>query len=279
LEHIEQLFADSQQTDAIIFDLRNYPDFLLYELGNYLLPQAKPFSRFTQADMEYPGILKWSSNLMIGPGCNEEYYRGNVILLFNEETISRAEFTAMSLEVHPNSIKVGSQTAGADGNIANIKLPGQIETWITGIGVYYPDGTPAQRTGILPDIEVTPTVAGIREGRDEVLEAALDCSILFDLSANINCASSINESTYEADIRIFPNPAFESIVISIPDNDKFNGGYMIIDVNGRRHAGGVFMGNSFSVNIDRLPAGIYFIEIMGKGQRYVSRFIKRAGHQ
>jgi hypothetical protein len=36
-----------------------------------------------------------------------------------------------------------------------------------------PDKRPTQRIGIIPDIEVLPTVAGIRDGRDEVLEAAL----------------------------------------------------------------------------------------------------------
>jgi C-terminal processing protease CtpA/Prc len=39
--------------------------------------------------------------------------------------------------------------------------------------VFYPDKRPTQRIGIIPDIEVKPTIAGIREGRDEVLEEAL----------------------------------------------------------------------------------------------------------
>ena len=44
---------------------------------------------------------------------------------------------------------------------------------IGGIGIYYPDKRPTQRTGIAPDIEVHPTLAGIRAGRDEVVETAL----------------------------------------------------------------------------------------------------------
>ena len=44
---------------------------------------------------------------------------------------------------------------------------------ISGIGVFYPDKRPTQRVGIVPDIEVRPTIAGIRAGRDEVLEEAL----------------------------------------------------------------------------------------------------------
>jgi len=41
------------------------------------------------------------------------------------------------------------------------------------IGVFYPEKKPTQRVGIIPDVVVTPTVDGIREGRDEVLEGAV----------------------------------------------------------------------------------------------------------
>jgi C-terminal processing protease CtpA/Prc len=47
-------------------------------------------------------------------------------------------------------------------------------TMISGIGVYYPDGTETQRVGIVPDVECKPTIQGIREGRDEVLEKAIE---------------------------------------------------------------------------------------------------------
>ena len=44
---------------------------------------------------------------------------------------------------------------------------------ISGLGVFYPDKRPTQRVGIIPDIEVKPTIAGIQAGRDELLERAL----------------------------------------------------------------------------------------------------------
>ena len=39
--------------------------------------------------------------------------------------------------------------------------------------MFYPDKRPTQRIGIVPDVVVRPTIAGIRAGRDEVLEEAL----------------------------------------------------------------------------------------------------------
>jgi len=45
---------------------------------------------------------------------------------------------------------------------------------ISGSGVYYPDGTETQRVGIVPDIEVKPTIEGIKNGKDELLEKAIE---------------------------------------------------------------------------------------------------------
>lgn len=43
----------------------------------------------------------------------------------------------------------------------------------TAQGIYTPDGGQTQRIGVSPDIEVKKTIEGIKEGRDEVKEAAI----------------------------------------------------------------------------------------------------------
>jgi C-terminal processing protease CtpA/Prc len=100
-------------------------------------------------------------------------YTGKVAILVDEASISQAEYTAMAFRAAGNAIVVGSTTMGADGNVSQIPLPGGLNTAISGIGVFYPDKKPTQRIGIIPDFEVKPTIAGIRAGRDEVLEEAL----------------------------------------------------------------------------------------------------------
>lgn len=52
-------------------------------------------------------------------------------------------------------------------------MPLGLDLNYSSIGIYYPDGTNAQRAGVKIDRQVYPTVEGIRTGRDEVLEAAL----------------------------------------------------------------------------------------------------------
>ena len=68
---------------------------------------------------------------------------------------------------------MGSPTAGADSNVSPFGLPGGLRSLISGIGVFYPDRKPTQRIGIVPNVEAKPTIEGIREGRDDVLEEAL----------------------------------------------------------------------------------------------------------
>jgi len=94
--------------------------------------------------------------------------------LINEFSQSHAEFMAMKYRCAPNTLVIGSTTAGADGNVSKIVLPGNIYTSFTGLGVYCPDGRKTQKIGIIPDIEVKPTIRGVRSGHDEVLDKAIE---------------------------------------------------------------------------------------------------------
>ncbi|MEO1084830.1 MAG: S41 family peptidase, partial [Acidobacteriota bacterium] len=91
----------------------------------------------------------------------------------DEASISQSEYTAMAFRASPRAVVVGGTTAGADGNVSRIPLPGGLRTGISGIGIFYPDKSPTQRVGITRDIPVDPTLEGLRAGRDEVLEAAI----------------------------------------------------------------------------------------------------------
>jgi len=101
------------------------------------------------------------------------HYGGKVVVLVDEISQSQAEYTTMALRSAPRTIVIGSTTAGADGNVSGFSLPGGLNTMISGLGVFYPDKKPTQRVGIVPDVEVKPTVAGVVAGQDELLEEAI----------------------------------------------------------------------------------------------------------
>jgi hypothetical protein len=156
---------------GLIIDIRNYPSDDVTGLGRYFIDEPTSFARITVPDLENPGTFMWGPR-EVGLSPREPRYHGKVVILVNEDTQSAAEKTSMAFRA-AGALVVGSTTAGADGNMTRINLPGGEWTSITGVGVFYPDGRPTQRIGIVPDIVVTPTREGVLAGRDEVLERAL----------------------------------------------------------------------------------------------------------
>ena len=167
---IKDIFKNAK---GIIIDIRNYPStFVPFLLGSYFLSAQTPFVKFSGGSVNNPGEFSLSKSVEIP--YSKEPYKGKVIVIVNEITQSQAEYTAMALRAGMNTTIIGSTTAGADGNVSAIPLPGGMRTMISGIGVYYPDGRETQRVGIVPDIEVNPTIKGIQSGKDELLEKAIE---------------------------------------------------------------------------------------------------------
>jgi C-terminal processing protease CtpA/Prc len=171
---VEKIKKEFINCTGIIIDIRNYPSaFMPFTLGSFIAPKNTEFVRFTSVNLDNPGQFIMGKPLSTGGRNTSKLFKGAVVVLVDELSQSQAEYTAMAFRAAPNTTVVGSTTAGADGNVSPIMLPGGLRTMISGIGVFYPDGSPTQKVGIVPDIEVRPTIKGVQEGRDEVLEKAV----------------------------------------------------------------------------------------------------------
>ena len=162
-----------KNTKSIIFDTRNHPNDTNYAIAEYLNPAPKEFVKFLDPDLSFPGRFVWRAGSEKCGKTNPDYYKGKVVILVNEKTMSHGEYTAMCLQVAPNVTIIGSQTAGADGANASFKIIKGFQTSFTCYGVFYPNKKETQRIGIVPNIEVKQTIKGIQEGKDEVLDRAL----------------------------------------------------------------------------------------------------------
>ena len=69
---------------------------------------------------------------------------------------------------------MGENTIGSNGFCLILPIPGGNMVMYTAQGIYTPDGGQTQRIGVSPDIEVKRTIQGIKEGKDEMLEAAVE---------------------------------------------------------------------------------------------------------
>jgi hypothetical protein len=173
---IGPLLRRFHDTKGLILDLRTYPPSgVVEQLCSYLQAPGVPYATFTHPAVAYPGYSVTAATYTTPPSSHEQTanYRGRVVVLVSEKTQSYAELSAMLLQTVPGAVVLGSQTAGADGNVVQVPFPGGLLTYYSGVGVYYPDGRETQRVGIVPTHQVRPTAAGIQAGRDEVLDEAL----------------------------------------------------------------------------------------------------------
>ena len=157
--------------DDVIIDSRNYPNWTLVKLNNLLLKGKRKFAKFLTMDFDYPSSYKWTKSQTIGR--TRKQYNGNIYVLVDYYTMSQAEYTVMALQQHPNTIVIGGQTAGADGNIAEIPLPFGITSVFSGLGVFYLDYAPTQQIGINRDYKVIQDKTYL-EGNDLIFEKALE---------------------------------------------------------------------------------------------------------
>jgi C-terminal processing protease CtpA/Prc len=172
-EDLQPMMKDLRNTKAIIFDFRNYPEFMIDEVMSYLVPEPKSFAKFIQPDFAYPGRFEWTESVQTGRH-NLDPYKGRVLMLVNEDTQSRSEYFAMAMQTVEGSITVGRQTSAADGDVLDFTFFDDKTSWITGRGVFYPDGRETQRIGIHIDVEVPLTLEDINNGRDAIFEKAVE---------------------------------------------------------------------------------------------------------
>jgi C-terminal processing protease CtpA/Prc len=180
---VDQYLERAENTKGLIIDIRNYPsEFVVFALGSHLVEHPTPFVEFTSGDLSNPGAFYWGAPVSVEP--SQPHYSGKVVVLVDEVSQSQAEYTTMAFRSSPRTVVIGSTTAGADGNVSAIPIPGGFSTMISGLGVFYPDGKPTQQIGIIPDKFVAPTIEGIRAGRDEVLEEGIRQILGPDTSAS-----------------------------------------------------------------------------------------------
>ncbi|MBL8208698.1 MAG: hypothetical protein JNM09_30990, partial [Blastocatellia bacterium] len=180
IAEVDKMFATIKPTSATIFDMRGYPNGTAWEIAPRLTAKKSPaaalFSR-PLLDASLLGIPDYGKPSFTFeqplPEAKGEMYQGRVVMLINEDAISQAEGTCMFFQTATDVTFIGTPTMGANGDVTDTTLPGNLTVRFTGHNVRHADGRQLQRVGIQPHIRVAPTIRGTIEGRDEVLEAAI----------------------------------------------------------------------------------------------------------
>lgn len=161
---------------GVVFDIRGYPGKPAYDLLSHLLERDDDWddwmrvlvARAPGGDLVEAASFGWNR-----PAVSPRI-EAPVAFLSDANALSYPESVLGLIKYHGLGTIVGSSTSGSNGNALALSLPGNFHVSYTGMRVIGPDGEPFQGQGIKPDIEVQPTADGLREGRDEVLERALE---------------------------------------------------------------------------------------------------------
>ena len=175
-EQLESELRLMQDTKALIIDMRCYP---LWDYNSFLKMLANE-ATIARID-EVPIISANNKNCkqiqktqsILYPD-NSFIYNNPIVVLTYKKMISRSEDICINLKTLPNVTFIGEQTQGTDGETTRIFLPGGGITTFTGQTIKFGNGDNFQGTGIIPDIKVTSTINGIKEGKDEILEKAIN---------------------------------------------------------------------------------------------------------
>jgi C-terminal processing protease CtpA/Prc len=100
--------------------------------------------------------------------------KGRVVFINEPSVVSYGETCMAMIADYHLATLVGAPTAGCNGNVAFIPLPGDWQVMWTAMDVRKHDHTPFYTIGFVPDFPVTRTIAAVREGRDEYLEKAIE---------------------------------------------------------------------------------------------------------
>ena len=160
---------------AIIFDARGYPARDAVALVPYWLTGADPAQWMFVRRYDKPGAQStsaWSFGWQLQRDPALE--KAAKALLVDGRTVSYAESLAAYFPAQKTGPMVGERTAGANGNVARATLPSGMSFFFSSMRVTLHDGaTSVHGKGIPPDEPASPTVEGIRAGRDEALEHAI----------------------------------------------------------------------------------------------------------
>ena len=165
--------------DKIIFDLRGFTSVSEYFLG-----------MFTEEKL--PSV-KWKIPILVSPNKKDNSSRllhsnvtslplqlsRKIVFLADERSIGYSEGILSVVKHYKLGKIIGRKTASAPGEVSVMRLPGNFYLSMTSMYGISPDGKYINKTGVIPDITVEPTIEGISDGDDEVLMNAM--GYLYDI--------------------------------------------------------------------------------------------------
>jgi C-terminal processing protease CtpA/Prc len=174
MDDIDRLMPELEKAGVIICDLRGYPNgndqlicHLLKENDEDLWMWVPQIIYPDYKNVTYKGF-GWHMRPL------KPHLTAKIVFIIDGKAISYAESFMGYIEHYKLATIVGQPTAGTNGNVNTFTLPGGYSVYWTGMRVVKHDGSRHHGVGIIPHVRVERTIRGVKEGRDEFLEKALE---------------------------------------------------------------------------------------------------------
>jgi hypothetical protein len=175
--NMDTIINIASKTNAVILDWRNGGGLLeIHRLFQHMIDDtlAPPF-KFMIPQIVYPDHkfdtyyepVQYMTLL-------KPRIRTKIVILSSPSNMSYKESIIKTAQLNNLATIVGETTAGASGSINFSTLPSGLKVGWTGMKAVHLDGSQLHLKGIKPNIMVTPTLEGLKAGKDEVLDKALE---------------------------------------------------------------------------------------------------------
>lgn len=172
---LKEAMPKLEAATGIVVDVRGYPNAFPWTFLGQLTDTPVTSPQWHVPICDWPDGEKRTfqqSGWPIPPA--KPRLKAKVAFITDGRAISAAE-TFMSIVSNAKLGEiVGGPTAGTNGNINVIDLPGGFKFVFTGMKVLRHDGSQFHGIGVLPTIPVERTPKGIHDGRDELLDKAIE---------------------------------------------------------------------------------------------------------
>lgn len=173
---VDPMIEKFANAKGIVFDMRGYPRGTQY-LFQHLTDEHLQSAKWLVSEQVHPDRVDMKTfnergRWQMPP--REPRFKGKFVFITNGSAISYAESCMGIIANQKVAPIVGSPTAGANGNINPFALPGGYRVIYTGMRVINHDDSQHHVNGVQPTIPMEPTVQGVRDGRDELLEHAIE---------------------------------------------------------------------------------------------------------
>ena len=181
-DDVDAMLDKLHNAKTIIFDMRGRAASGALEMAARLAPEEGMAGALVNGPLDLlpdlptrEHLTRTSSYFMVEtlPKSGKTAYRGKTVMLIDERTAGEGERAGLFFESANKTIFIGSPSAGAISEVSNFAVPGGIVITLSGRDYRHSNGGQIQRLGIQPAVTVTPTLDGIRQGKDEVLDTAI----------------------------------------------------------------------------------------------------------